>query len=374
MLTDYFPPHLGGGVEQVTHHLCQGLVGRGNVVTALTLNTQRVPLHEEDGNLTIRRVPGMDLTSLVGVQFAVSLRLMPSLISVMQNFKPQVVHAHNLFFRTTEAAALVRLVSRVPLVTTLHLGSVQGGHRALRALIRGYEATMGRFIVGRSSHLIAVSQDAANHARGFGGDRTGITVIPNGVNTCTFSPKQVRCKKSTTVLFVGRLVPNKGPQILLRAVPFVLSRHPKAKFLLVGDGPMRLKLEREARDLGIEGKVEFLGTRKDVPDLMREADVFVRPSFLEGMPLTVLEAMASGLPVIATPSGGTPELLIEGVHGWLFPVGDYRALADSLDRVLSNPDMGRKMGERGRLMVEESYPWSRMVKDTEAVYKAVILK
>ena len=233
---------------------------------------------------------------------------------------------------------------------------------------------MGRFIVRRSSHLIAVSQDVANHARSFGGYRKDITVIPNGVNTCTFSPTTRRCKKSATILFVGRLVPNKGPQILLRSVPFVLARHPQARFVLVGDGPMRLKLEKEALDLDIADKVEFLGTRNDVPDLMREADVFVRPSFLEGMPLTILEAMASGLPVIATPIGGTPELLKEGVHGLLFPVGDYRALANSVNRVLTNSDMARKMGERGRLLVEESYPWSRMVKDTEAVYKAVIAR
>jgi glycosyltransferase involved in cell wall biosynthesis len=314
----------------------------------------------------------VELTRWTGVQFSASIHLLPSLIRVMRSFKPQVVHAHNLFFRTTEAAALVRLVSRVPLVTTLHLGPVEGGHRLLRILTRGYEATMGRFIARRSSHLIAVSQAVAHHAQRLGGGGKGVTVIPNGVDPRTFSPNGKHVEGGSTVLFVGRLVPNKGPKTLLSSIPLVLKRHPQARFLIAGDGPMRSKLEGEARRLGVDGAVEFLGTRRDVPDLMRRADVFVRPSFMEGMPLTVLEAMASGLPVVATPVGGTPELLEDGIHGRLFPVGDQVALADSLTGILNDSEGGREMGRRGRALVEHSYPWDRVVEETEAVYNQVV--
>ena len=114
--------------------------------------------------------------------------------------------------------------------------------------------------------------------------------------------------------------------------------------------------------------VQFLGLRHDVPELMRQASIFVRPSTLEGMPLTVLEAMASGLPVIATPVGGTPELVEDGVNGYLVPVDDHVALADSIVRLFDNPVIAKGMGKRGREMVEANHTWDAMAVQTERVY------
>jgi glycosyltransferase involved in cell wall biosynthesis len=104
---------------------------------------------------------------------------------------------------------------------------------------------------------------------------------------------------------------------------------------------------------------------------MRQSNVLVRPSSFEGMPLTVMEAMASGIPVVATPVGGTPELIEEGVHGYLFPVGDHRALADSVNKVLDNPEEAARMGLRGRGSVESRYTWDQVVEKTEQVYAQV---
>jgi len=101
---------------------------------------------------------------------------------------------------------------------------------------------------------------------------------------------------------------------------------------------------------------------------MRQATVFVRPSTLEGMPLTVLEAMASGLPVIATPVGGTPELIEDGINGYLVPVDDHVALANSIVRLLDDPLMGKSMGQRGRELVEANHTWDAMAVQTERVY------
>ena len=140
---------------------------------------------------------------------------------------------------------------------------------------------------------------------------------------------------------------------------------------MVGEGPLLGRLKKEARKLGVEREVSFLGTRHDVPELMRQTDVFVRPSSLEGMPLTVLEAMASGLPVVATPVGGTTELIEEGVNGHLFPVGDYLALANSINRVLDNPTEAANMGGRGRTLVESRYTWDQALDKTEQVYLKV---
>ena len=374
MLSDYFPPHVGGGVERVAAELCDGLVRRGHTVTVLALRTCPAPATETDGALTICRVPAVDLTRWLGVQFAASIQVLSATARLVRSFRPDLIHAHNLFFRTTEVATLLRMIFHIPLVTTLHLGKPEGVGRPFSALIQAYESTMGRFIVRRSDHAIAVSNAVAGHARRMGGYSTPVTVIPNGVNTSVFYPKPDRHDIGQTVLFVGRLVPNKGPDTLIRAAPAVLAQHPQAQFVLVGDGPLRVPLQEHAHQLGIGHAVQFLGIRHDVPELMREATLFVRPSSLEGMPLTVLEAMASALPVVATSVAGTAELLRDGVDGYLIQVGDSAALANAILRLLDDRSLAEEMGRRGRELVEASYTWDTVVDQTERVYAEEICR
>lgn len=373
MLTDYFPPHVGGGVERVAEELCRGLVQRGHSVAVLTLRTRPAPSFEGNGDLTIRRVPAVDLTHRLGIQLALSVHILPAFWNLLRSFKPDVVHVHNLFFRTTEAASLLKLWNRVPLVATLHLGQMDGQAGMLKTLTHAYEATWGRLLVRLSDHVIAVSKAVAEHALGLGRGSRPLTVIPNGVDTRVFFPcPDPRREEKEVVLFVGRLVPNKGPETLVRAAPLVLERKPQARFVVVGDGPLKEHLQRQAHRLDVGHAVRFLGIRHDVPDLMREASLLVRPSTLEGMPLTVLEAMATGLPVVATPVGGTPELIRDGENGYLFPVGDSEAMAQRILRLLDTPSLAREMGSRGRRQVEASHTWEQVVEKTEGVYAQVV--
>jgi glycosyltransferase involved in cell wall biosynthesis len=368
MLSDYFPPHFGGGVERVAIELCERLVMRGHTVAVITLQTTPAPAVETNGALTIYRVSALDLTRWLGFQFAVSVSTLNTLPRLIRNFKPDVVHAHNLFFRTTEIAAMFRMIFPIPLITTLHLGKPVGGGKILNTLIRAYESTIGNFIVRRSDCLVAVSNAVAEHAHRIGGESAPVTVIPNGVDTNVFYPAPERNNNGQKVLFVARLVPNKGPEILIRAVALVLTQHPQAQFVLVGDGPLRTRLQEQVNQLGVGQAVQFLGLRHDVPELMRQASIFVRPSTLEGMPLTVLEAMASRLPVVATPVGGTPELIKDGVNGFLTPVGDHVTLANSIIKLLDNPLLAGKMGQCGRELVEAGYTWDAVTEQMERVY------
>jgi len=376
MLSDYYPPHVGGGVERVVSELCGGLVRKGHTVRVLTLATRPAPAEQVDGAASVVRVPATDLTTAVGFQFAVSVRLPFALRRQAREFRPDVVHAHNFFFRTTEAAALPGLgLGGVPLVTTLHLGRPEGGSPFLRFLMRGYEATAGRVIVRRTSHVTAVSEAVAAHARRMTGGRVPVTTVPNGVDLDRFrpaSPAEPVTRK--VVLFVGRFVPNKGPDVLLRSAPAVLAQHPETSFLFVGDGPMHSRLERLARSLSVSHAVHFPGLRNDVDDLMRDASVFARPSHLEGLPLTVLEAMASGLPVVATPVGGTPELVRDGETGYLVPPDDPEALAGAICSLLDDPQHARRMGRRGRATVEAGYGWDSVTERTEDVYREVLAR
>ena len=132
-------------------------------------------------------------------------------------------------------------------------------------------------------------------------------------------------------------------------------------------------LRKLTESLGVGDSVEFLGHRSDVPDLLRGATVFVRPSTLEGMPLTVLEAMATGLPVIATRVGGTPELITDGENGFLIQVGDSHALAEAILDVLSAPERSSSMGQRNLQIVQIEYTWERVINRTEALYQEMVL-
>jgi glycosyltransferase involved in cell wall biosynthesis len=305
------------------------------------------------------------------VQFAIAPTLPCEMPRRIRRFHPDVIHAHNLFFRTTELAAFLRLFSHTPLVVTHHLGRVEDSGW-LGSLIRCYEASCGKFIFRRSDHITVVSNAVAEHVRSTGIDSKPLTVIPNGVDAQLFHPTPTPSNTGKVVLFVGRLVSNKGPEVLVRAAPTILSKHSNARFVMVGDGPMMKSLMTDSRHNGSSAAFQFLGTRHDVPELMRQATVFVRPSKLEGMPLTVLEAMASGLPVVATPAGGTRELVQEGVNGWLVPAGDSDALAKAVSSLLSNPDEAGQMGRSGRQMVKQHYSWDRTAELYEQVYSRVI--
>ena len=368
MMSDYYPPHFGGGVERVVTELCERLILRGHTIMVLTLRTTPAPIIEANGALTIRRVPSVDLTRWLGFQFVISLPALKTVAQLINNYQPDLVHAHNLFFRTTELAAMFRMIIRIPLVTTLHLGKLEGGSRILKFLVHAYESTVGNFIMRRSDHIIAVSNAVAVHARQMGRHSTPVTIIPNGVDTSIFYPGANQDKTTRTILFIARLVPNKDPETFIRAAAIVLARYPQAKFVLVGNGPLRVRLQEQADRMGIGHMVQFLGLRDNIPELMRQATLFVRPSTLEGMPLTILEAMASTLPVVATPVGGTPEVLKDGINGYLIPVGDHVALANSIIKLLSDPLLAKKMGQRGRELVEASHTWDSVAERTESVY------
>lgn len=372
MLSDYYPPHLGGGVEKVVSEICPRLVQRGHDVAVVTLKTVPSPEVETTGNLTIFRIPAMDLTPRLGLQQAISISLLPAIFRCIRTFKPDVIHAHNLFFRTTEAAALLKTLSSVPLITTLHLGEMEGGSKLLRTLVKSYEFTVGRFIARQSSHIITVSEAVAQYSKPMIGKSTPLTVVPNGVDTSAFHPTLERNGVKPTILFVGRLIQNKGPEVLVNAVPQILSSHPNARIIFAGDGPMKAQLIQQAEKLQVGHAIDFLGLRHDVPELMRKSSLFVRPSTLEGMPLTVLEAMASALPVVATPVGGTPELIKDKECGHLVPVGDSSALANATIRLLDDRSMAESMGNRGYDMVVNKHTWEVVAQKTERVYEEVV--
>lgn len=367
--TDYYHPHLLGGVERVVKEIATRIAAAGHEVAVLTCHTSNgLPDQEMIDGVRVVRVPALHLTRLIGLQSSVSLKAFSLAASLVREFEPHVVNVHSLFFNTSVAGLLAARAARVPCVATVHLGSLEFLKAHVKALARMYETTVGRWMLKQCACVIAVSELVARHARALAGSERRIFVVPNGVDKQVFRPRS-RASTGTRLVYVGRLIQNKGVQYLLRAMPKILSVHPDASLQLVGDGPMRGYLERMANSLGISHAVAFLGIRDDVPDILAEADVFIRPSLTEGMPLAVLEAMSAGLPVVATPVAGVVELVKHGENGLLVPPGDPAALADAVTQLLSDPHRRRSMGSEARRTIERKYSWDRTAQETLAVFR-----
>ncbi len=167
---------------------------------------------------------------------------------------------------------------------------------------------------------------------------------------------------------VGHLANSKGQRYLLKAAQCLIRDEPKLGVAIVGDGELRQTLEAQAADLGIAEHVRFTGFRRDILSLMRDFEIFVLPSYLEGLGTSVLDAMALGKPVVASRAGGIPETVQDGVTGLLVPPRDSAALAQAIGHLLQHPALQVQFGKAGRLRVEQAFTAERMAQQTMQVY------
>ena len=206
-----------------------------------------------------------------------------------------------------------------------------------------------------------------------------VRIIHNGVDPTDFDPRSDRQAVAAlgigdgepVVALVGAMRPEKDHKTYLDAARLVNGAMPSARFLLVGDGPLRAELEARAVSLGLDDRVVFAGVRDDIPKLLRGVDVFVLSSYSDCFPMALLEAMAAGRPAVCTAVGGVPEMIDDGVTGFLVPPRDPRALADKLLTVLADPARARAMGKAARRRAEEEFSLQRSVACTERALEEV---
>ncbi|MDZ7289951.1 MAG: GT4 family glycosyltransferase PelF [candidate division KSB1 bacterium] len=216
-----------------------------------------------------------------------------------------------------------------------------------------------------------------NLHKNFGFPQARIRVIANGVDLGRFevSPNGVDYKarlglpsEALVIGAVGRLVPVKAYPILLKASKLVFREIPNAYLMVVGEGPLYEELKKMANDYDMADHVRFLGGRKDVPEILRALDVFVLASESEGMSNTILEAMASGLPVVATAVGGNPELVVHGETGLLVPPNHPNAMAAAILKLLRDPEQRQQMGRLGHQRIVEKFSLEAMVRNYAKIY------
>ena len=195
-------------------------------------------------------------------------------------------------------------------------------------------------------------------------------VIPNGTEPLS----SISCGSQSGRLLgtACRLAPSKGIIYLIRAVASLRTEFPDLRLEIAGSGPDQAALAQEVVRYGLADSVTFLGWQSPLAPLMATWDIFVHPSLDEGLPIAVIEAMAAGLPVVATAVGGTPELVDHGRTGWLVPPKDPEALANRLRMLLLNPERRRSMGASGRARVSESFSSDRMAAAVCRVYDNIV--
>jgi glycosyltransferase involved in cell wall biosynthesis len=207
----------------------------------------------------------------------------------------------------------------------------------------------------------------------YGLPRERVTVVPNGVDTDFFQPNpNGRGEGPPVLLSVARLVPDKDHDTLLKAFGPLSQRHPGAELWLVGNGPRRRVLEQQVQNLGLTGRVKFLPPEQDLRPLYHRADLFVLSSKAEALPNVILEAMAAGLPVVATRVGGVPEAVAPEATGLLVAPGDDAGLAQALARLLDDPGARRAMGRQARERVLGHFSFPAMVSRHEEVWARLL--
>ncbi len=222
-------------------------------------------------------------------------------------------------------------------------------------------------------HVVANATAVASRLRAEGVRASRIAVVPNGLDLSRFRPRAARAQ-TRTIAMVANLRPGKGQDTLIDAAALVLSRFPDVRFELIGDGTERAALVERAAERGVSHAVAFLGHVDDVPARLAEAAIFTLPSESEAFPNAVLEAMACGLPVVASAVGGIRELVQHGHTGYLVPPRDPQALADRICGLLTLPDQATAWGAHGRALVESRYSFDRMVSSITTLYDQALTR
>jgi glycogen(starch) synthase len=344
-----YPEVVGGGTYHV-HALSRDQAAMGHDVTVLTIgdDDNRPRCEERDGYTVVRRPATAEvLGNSLSAGVARFLR---------QADDYDVIHAHSHLYFSTNLAALKRRLDSTPLAITNHGLYSQS---APEWVFRWYLRTLGRATFDSADAVFCYTDADASRLREFG-VRTDIHVVPNGIDQTRFSPdgpERDRVAGDPAVLFVGRLVEGKRPGDALAAIERVRESHPGVQLSFVGTGPLRDDLERRVAERGLDGAVELLGEvpHEAMPTVYRAADLFVLPSRAEGLPRTVLEALATGTPVVTSDLSQLRSVVDEA--GVTVPIGDSEEFADALTALANDTDRYARYSARGRERVATEHSW-----------------
>jgi glycosyltransferase involved in cell wall biosynthesis len=382
MLSWEYPPRVIGGLSRVVWSLSKELASSGWDVDVVTADHPGTLEHEVDGSVKVHRVKTQTDTTPDFLTWVnrLNIGMLQYALKLARKEPFSIIHAHD--WMVGDAAWVLKTGMGLPIVTTIHAteaGRMHGIHNDVQRYIHQMEWRLtfeSWEVIVNSQHMYGELQ------RLFGLPADKIVVIPNGTDPSefdiSFDQKQLRSSYAgpaePIVLYVGRLVMEKGVQILLDAAPKVLSVIPGAKFLIVGTGYYQDDLRRQAQYLGVEQSVRFLGY---VPDLelrrlYKIADVVAIPSLYEPFGIVALEGMAAQVPVVTSDTGGLRDFVEHMATGVTTYAGDSGSLAWGLLEVLRRPELAARLTRDAYQKVQHIYNWKVIAKRTSEVYEKVI--
>jgi len=345
-----------GGAEKILSRFAAGLPRSKYATQAAALQGRS---RSVAGELAQAGIPVHDLA----MACKWDVRILPRLARLLRRERIQILFT--FMFHPTLLGRVVGRLCDVPVrISSERVMEWEGRGRRL----------LNRWTVPLATHVVAVSGGVAAYAaREFRIPPDRLTTIPNGVDLDHFRP--VRRDRNVAPPVIGctaRLHAKSDHATLLRAFARVSVRWPEARLLLLGRGPEEPRLRALAAALGISARVRFEGEQPDVAPYLSQMDVYVQPSVAEGMPNSVLEAMAAGLPVVATAVGGTPEVVLDGQTGLLVAPGDPSALADALLSLLADRRLAERFGRASRARVETHFGEGLMIRQMEALLDRLV--
>jgi glycosyltransferase involved in cell wall biosynthesis len=360
-----------GGAEAMALEICRGL-DPDRFQSYLCLSRWDPGLeHEEplEGPLLAVREQGIPILGL-GRRSTASVGAWQTLVRFLRRERIDVVHSH-MFGSNAWGSVTARLARTPVMVAHEHMWSFEG------ATLR---RTIDREVIGRlADAFIAVSEDARQrmiHLVGLPKEK--VVVIRNGINDVppvdrTAARLQLGIPSDRLVVAsVGLLRPEKAFEVLLRATAITKRTVPEILTVIVGDGPERPRLEALSRELGVDRQVRLLGYRDDIPTVLGASDVCVCCSDYEGGPLSVMEYMDAGKPVVSTNAGGLPELVESDITGLLVNTRDPEGLASAMERLLTNPDLRDRLGKAGRERAATQLSFGRTLSEVEELYMRLL--
>jgi len=383
MLTWEYPPRVVGGISKVVYDLSHRLINDGHEVTVVTYRDGDAPYEENDKGVMVYRVdnymihPNNFIDWIMQLNFNMVSKA-TELINKNGNF--DVIHAHD--WLVTYAAKSLKNSYKIPLVCTIH-ATESGRNSGIHDETQRYINDTEWLLTYESSQVIVNSNFMKNDIqRIFGLPYDKINVIPNGVNLNKFSGvvrdydfrRQYAMDNEKIILYVGRLVYEKGVQHLIGAMPKILANYHDAKLVICGRGGMLDELRQEAHNLGIDNKVYFAGycDTKKVQKMYKCADVAVFPSTYEPFGIVALEGMLSGTPTVVSDVGGLNEIVDHGVNGMKSYAGNSNSIADSVLSLLFDAKLCDTVSKNAIKKVKEQYNWNKIAQDTHYVYEQAI--
>lgn len=353
IISQFYPLH--GGAEQQALHLAKSLIKNGITVSVLTRYLKGVPVYENiEGIPVYRNIKTIAMGKLFGLTYIITV----CFFLLRMRHEYDIIHCHLAQGFHSPVALLFKALFKKKVIIKVGATGPLSDFKMLQQVV------FGNFflrILKYADRIITVCAQATDEAYAYGIPHSHIIEIPNGVDIEQFYPSPER-RKDNVIAFVGRLDYMKGVHVLLKAVCMLKQKCSTFYLNIIGDGPEKETLQAMAVQLGISESVLFLGETDTIADELPQAAIFALPSLSEGLSNVILEAMACGLPVIATSVGGNPDIICDGVNGLLVEPERPEQLYNALWQLLSDRAFASSLGVQARSSVEQKFSLNMVVK------------